>query len=106
MKYRYYLDIMDYKGKYVLLLSEYYNGKNPLTRIFFCSGGEGSFSNQEHFIKNASIFGEFLSDGEKCKIQSFHIDRIASEHEINNALEIRTNNKIKPFKELIFKDGL
>ena len=71
---------IDLTNKYVVLDKKTYQG-DILRRVFFCEDG---FGTKPSTIGNA-IFGYFVADGEKCRIEGYEIERLATDSEINDA---------------------
>jgi hypothetical protein len=61
----------DVTNKVVILSSEYYVGSVDKRR-FLCESGFGCVP----FTMGGAIFGTFLSDGEKCRVEGYQIERL------------------------------
>ena len=67
-------------GTFVVLKSPLYKG-NEIERVFFCEGGFGVSS----FTSGKAVYGHFVFDGEKCRIDGYNIERFAKDNEIKEA---------------------
>ena len=63
---------IDLAGKTVILSSKLYKGTDE-ERRFLCKAGFGCRPG----TSGTAIFGEFLSDGEKCRINGSDVERLA-----------------------------
>lgn len=62
------------EGKVVILSRECYKGSEE-ERKFKCSGGFGCHAK----TIGTAVFGEFLCDGEKCRVEGYEIEKFAEE---------------------------
>lgn len=60
------------EGRIVILSPECYKGDEE-ARKFKCLGGFGCHS----FTMGSAVYGEFLSDGEKVRVEGYEIERFA-----------------------------
>jgi len=90
-------------NKVVVLNHEYYNAggctKDPRTRLFLCKGGFGL----KPYTIGSAVFGHFLLDGERARVERHHIERFATKDEqayaIKQIKKLRERGKIEK-KEL------
>ena len=78
---------IELEGKYILvskkiLKPEYHDNEK---RVFFCEDGFGCSPNT---VGNA-IFGYYVFDNEKCRIEGYQVERLATEEEIKKAKELK-----------------
>lgn len=73
----------DLLGKVVVLSKDYLKPEwhDLKKRLFKVAGGFGA---SPHTIGGA-IFGEFLFDGEKCRMEGYQVERLATEAEVKEA---------------------
>jgi hypothetical protein len=76
------------EGKYVVLDSKIFKGTVP-KRVFLCKGGFGCSPS----TIGKAVFGKFVSDGEKSRVEGYHISRLATDKEIRQAKDIFDNKK-------------
>ncbi len=81
----------DLTGRVVIIDAEHMKPEfsTPELRAFRVSGGFGASS----FTTGNAIFGEFLSDGERCRMEGWMVDRFATDEEIAAAEAIREGAK-------------
>ncbi len=72
------------EGRYVILKKKHYKGEKDIERMFFCERGFGC---NKHTMGKA-VFGHFIIDGEKCRIEGFSIERFATKEEIEEGKKI------------------
>ena len=68
---------LDLNNKIVVVDGKLYSG-SVIKRLFRCKSGFGC----ESFTSGRAIYGEFLVDGERCRISGYDIVRLATEEEI------------------------
>jgi len=71
---------IDLENKNVILKKEFYKG-DVYERVFFCDGGFGLHS----YTNGGAVFGYFVSDGERSRIEGYQIERLATTKEVNKA---------------------
>lgn len=64
-------DHQDLTGKVVILGPDYYQG-DQAARRFRCAGGFGC----KPFTRGSAIHGEFLSDGEKARVERYEVEAV------------------------------
>ena len=69
------------ENKYVVLKPNLYRGSD-VERVFLCKSGFGCFPS----TGGTAIFGEFIFDGERCRIHGFDVLRLATEEEVSEAM--------------------
>jgi hypothetical protein len=78
----------DLEGKYVVLNSNFKG--DDIHKVFLCKDGFGVYSS----TIGKAIIGEFVYDGEKCRVEGYDVERLATDEEVRKAKEIfATNNK-------------
>lgn len=82
----------DLHGRYVMLPVGWFKHdlryrvkENPAERVFIAGGGFGCSPTT---MGNA-VLGEFVVDGEKCRIEGYEIERFATDEEVQEALTKR-----------------
>jgi len=65
---------MEIEGKIVIMSAEYYKGKEE-ARKFKCEGGSGCHS----WDMGKAIFGYFVLDGKKCRVEGYQVEKLAEE---------------------------
>jgi hypothetical protein len=80
---------IDLTGQYVIL-NEDFTG-SPIQRVFRCDSGFGCSS----YTMGNAVFGEFVFDGEKCRVEGFQIERLATAEEVKEANKIRAEGQEK-----------
>ena len=75
------------EGRVVIIGAEHLVSRlnTPDLRAFRVSGGFGA----SPVTSGSAIFGEFLFDGEKCRMEGWMVERFATEDEIDGAEAIR-----------------
>lgn len=61
------------EGQNVVLSAEYYDGSEQ-ARTFHCESGNGCHS----FTMGRGIFGHFVDTGEKCRVEGYEVEKLAS----------------------------
>lgn len=75
---------IDLKDKFVVLSKEAYPG-SIIKRVFHCEGGFGISSD----TMGTAIFGYFIYDGERCRVEGYEVDKLATNDEIEKARKLR-----------------
>ena len=90
------------EGKYVILDKKVYSKtKDDIERIFLCKNGFGCSATTH----GKAIFGEFVFDGECCRIGGFEVKRLAKEQEIEEAKKRFLERKKGEQKEKILEEA-
>jgi len=78
----------DLTGRVVILGAEYLKPElaAPTLRAFRVDDGFGA----KPYTAGHAIMGEFLSDGERCRMEGYMVERFATDDEIAEAENIRT----------------
>lgn len=73
----------DLEGRTVIIKAEALLPKyaEPHQRVFHVDGGFGA---KTHTTGNA-VFGTFVADGEKCRVEGWQVERFATDEEIATA---------------------
>jgi len=75
----------DIEGKIVVFHKKYFKENTgfdkPFRRVYYVSGGFGS----KHFTIGKALFGNFVFDGEKCRMEGYMVERYATKDEIAEA---------------------
>ena len=79
----------DLTDKYIILDGKIYKG-DITDRVFFCEDGFGCHS----FTIGSAIFGEFVADGEKTRIEGDEVERLATPEEVETA-KAKKNGGVK-----------
>lgn len=94
---------MDLEGKHVvikkeILKPEYHDVEK---RVFLVKGGFGAKS----YTIGTALFGEFVFDGEECRMDGYDVERLASEEEIETSRRLRRSLERGYKKWLSFPKG-
>ena len=76
---------IELEGKHVVLSEKIFNG-NTVERVFFCESGFGCSS----FTMGTKVYGVVVSTGEECWVRGYHISRLATESEVEEAKKFRS----------------
>jgi hypothetical protein len=68
------------KGKLVVLSAEHYLGDEP-ARLFRCEDGFGCTPG----LHGQAVFGVFMADGEKCRVERYEIEGVVAEEPARDA---------------------
>lgn len=61
----------------------------PGMRVFYAQGGFGCRS----YTNGSAVFGEFIADGEECRMEGWQFDRFATDEEIAEARAARVQHE-------------
>lgn len=77
---------IELEGKHVLISKERLKPEyhDEAKRVFLVKGGFGASS----FTIGRALFGEFVSDGEKCRQDGYGVERLATEEEVEAAKKL------------------
>jgi hypothetical protein len=78
---------LDLAGKTVVLSEKFYDG-DTIGRVFLCKGGFGC----QVFLLGKAIGGEFIADGETCRVEGNEVERLATQEEIEEANKRRSQS--------------
>lgn len=78
---------IDLTGKTVVLSEKFYDG-DTVGRVFTCKGGFGC----QPSTMGRAVSGEFIADGETCRVEGDEVERLATQEEIEDAKKRRTKN--------------
>ena len=90
------------EGKYVVVDEKAYNKtKDDIERVFLCEAGFGCSAE----TLGRAIFGKFVFDGEECRVEGYHVKRLATDQEIEEAKKRFLERKKGEQKEKILEEA-
>lgn len=77
---------IDITDKVLVVKQEVFPCRDVVQRVFHATGGFGCLP---HLV-GCAVMGVFLHDGDRCRLDGFDFERLATDEEIKEATELRT----------------